>query len=857
MAGLNEYHEKRRFGETPEPEETRGEPEEKNRFVVQKHMARREHYDFRLQVGDVLVSWAIPKKPDYDPSVRRLAIKVEDHPLSYIHFEGNIPPKNYGAGTVMVWDIGYYYLDEEKNFPTLDEMKKRIQKGSLRLYLQGTKLIGYFNLVRSQKREQDEWLFMKAKTPDGTLDYEDRSALSGRSMDEITSSPVVWESNRQTTAVNAEPAPASESQPIEQKYPGFVKPMLATLTDRAFSKSNWIYELKLDGYRIQAGKEQETGKATLYSRRGNDYSSKYHLIADELSGLNARFLIDGEVCYLNNNQRSDFQKLQHNDDKQDNLHYYVFDLLWLNGHDLKDLHLTERKKLLKVLLTNPPAHVHYLEHGEKDGEAYFREAEKKGLEGIIAKKANSRYYPGERTREWLKVKTGQRQEMVICGYVISDKAGRAFKSLLCAVNEKEGLVYTGRVGTGFNEKTMKEIRDKLKPLEIKKPAVKNLPTEKNIHWVKPELICEVKFTELTQDRIMRHPRFVGLRTDKEPEEIQIEKPVPVEKAAETSDTGAKGKAPKADSKSTVSKKMAMSEKKTTMQKSKVKLTHLSKLYWKEEKITKQEVIDYYRDLSDIILPYLKDRPQSLYRTPGGAGGKGFFQKNVKDLAPEWAETIELESSSKEESIEYLLCQNTDTLLYMANLGCIEINPWSSSLPHLDNPDYMIFDLDPVEVEFRKVAELALKFRELFDQLGLPAFCKTSGSRGIHIYVPVLQRYSYTQVQSFVKVIELHIHHQNPDLTSFERSPSERKGKVYFDYLQNAKGKTMAAVYSLRPRPGALVSAPVRWEELTPKLKPQMFTLRNMRKRLEKEGDLWQGIFDQRVDIEKVLNKIGG
>ena len=290
------------------------------------------------------------------------------------------------------------------------------------------------------------------------------------------------------------------------------------------------------------------------------------------------------------------------------------------------------------------------------------------------------------------------------------------------------------------------------------------------------------------------------------------------------------------------------------QQSRVKLTNLHKLYWKKEKITKKEVIDYYRDIPEIILPYLKDRPQSLFRTPDGADGKGFFQKNMKDLAPEWARTIELESGTGE-TIEYLLCQDLDTLLYMVNLGCIEINPLSSSLPNLDHPDYMVFDLDPVEVDFSKVVELALKFKELFDQLGLPAFCKTSGSRGMHLFVPVQQRYSYDQVQAFVKAIESHIHAENPELTSFERSPSERRGKVYFDYLQNAKGKTMSVVYSLRPRPGALVSAPVRWEELTPKLTPQAFTIRNMRKRIEKEGDLWKGIFDQRVDMEKALSRI--
>ena len=823
MTALEKYNEKRNFADTPEPEGNTVESAEKNRFVIQKHMARREHYDFRLQTGGVLVSWAIPKQPVYDPEVKRLAIKVEDHPLNYIHFEGNIPKGNYGAGTVMVWDIGYYYLDDEKAFPSTQMMKKKLAKGSLKLYLQGSKLKGFFNLVKAGKG--DEWFFMKAKTEEDT-DYEDKSALSGRSMEEIAASDVIWNSEKKSEA-KAEKKENETLKPVKnpgsaqagkQEYPGFVLPMLASLTDRPFSKDDWIYELKLDGYRVIAGKAD--GKTTLYSRRGNDYSKKYHLIAEEVSTLNASFVMDGEVCYIGKDEKADFQKLQHNEHEQEKLHYYVFDLLWLNGHDLKPLPLVERKKLLKVLLGNSPEHIHFLDHIEKEGEAFFKKIEKKGLEGIISKRADSLYHPGDRSKDWLKIKTGHRQEMIICGYMPSEKEGRPFRSLLCAIHENNQLVYCGRVGTGFNEKLQDEIFRKLKPLETGKINIENAPSERSIHWVKPKLICEVKFAEWTQGRIMRHASFIALRSDKKPEQITVEKPV------EAVEPG-----------------------------SKVNFTNLSKVFWPDEKITKEDVIAYYRDVSEIILPYLKDRPQSLYRTPDGMKSKGFFQKNVKDIAPDWASTIEIESS-KGETIEYLLCQDQDTLLFMANLGCIEINPWSSSLPDLDRPDFMIFDLDPVEVEFDKVVKLAIEFKKLFDELGLPAYCKTSGSRGLHLYVPLQQNYTYAQSQTFVKIIESHIHQQNKELTSFERSPSARKGKVYLDYLQNAKGKTMASVYSIRPRPGALVSAPVRWEELTPKLSPQQFTLRTMRKRLEKEGDLWQGIFDQRVDMKKALEMIG-
>jgi len=539
-----------------------------------------------------------------------------------------------------------------------------------------------------------------------------------------------------------------------------------------------------------------------------------------LSKINAKFVIDGEVCFLGKDRKADFQRLQKEERGQESLHYFVFDIIWLNGHDLKSLPLTERKKLLKLLLKDPPPHIHYLDHMEREGEKYFEEAEKNQEEGIIAKKATSHYRPGDRGKDWLKIKTSFRQEMIIAGYVPSDKAGRNFSSLVCAVNEDNTLIFVGKVGTGFNDKIQSDLMKMLQQLETKKIPVVNPPNEKNIRWVEPKLIGEVRFASWTDDRIMRHPSFMGLRSDKPPAEVTIEKPVETMKAI-----------------------------------TKVKLTNLTKLYWPEEGITKGDVIDYYRDISTVILPYLKDRPQSLYRTPNGIQAKGFFQKNVREIAPDWAKTVELESSGREEDIEYLLCQDEDTLLFMANLGCIEINPWSSSLPKLDNPDYMIFDLDPVEIDFSPVVKLALEFRKLFEQMEMPSFIKTSGSRGIHIYVPVLQKYTYAQVQDFVKIIESHVYKKNMKITSFERMPSARKGKIYLDYLQNAKGKTMAAVYSLRPRPGAKVSAPLRWEELSDKLDPSQFNIRNMRKRLDKYGDLWEGIFRQRIDMKATLDKL--
>ncbi|MBM9603706.1 DNA ligase D [Desulfopila inferna] len=815
MEKLHDYTQKRNFAETPEPHGTALEPLEKNRYVIQKHMARRQHFDLRLQVGDVLVSWAVPKQPVSDPAIKRLAIKVEDHPLDYIHFEGTIPKGNYGAGTVMVWDLGYYYINDGREFPTIEAMQHKLQKGALKLYLQGAKLRGFFNLVEQKSSKNNEWFFMKAGSAAGENDF-DRSALTGRSMEEIAGSDMQWDNKKARPQKNRAGSEHSASA-AKTDFPGYIQPMLATLTKVPFSKKNWFYELKLDGYRMIGSKKGD--EVRLLSRNRNQYTHIYPVIADELFSLNADFIIDGEVCYIDSRQRANFQKLQNYDHEQDHLHYYVFDILWLNGHDLQMVPLRERKKILRLLLADPPAHIHYLDHVEENGEAFFAEIQDKQLEGIIAKRADGSYASGSRSKDWLKIKTGFRQEMIICGFIPSEKESRAFSSLVCGVYDGGSLVYTGRVGTGFSERVQQDISVELHALETERIGIENAPSTGKTRWVQPRLIAEIEFAGWTNEGIMRHASFLGLRTDKKPEEIQFEQAFePVQST------------------------------------SKVKLTNLSKIFWPEEGYTKEDVIAYYRDMAQVILPYLKDRPQSLYRTPNGILEKGFFQKNVREIVPDWADTIEL-TSSKGKKVEYLLCQDVDTLLYMANLGCIEINPWSSSLPQLDNPDFMIFDLDPVEVEMSKVVVLALEFKKLFDQLGLPAYCKTSGSRGLHLYVPVRQEYSYAQVQDFVKLIETHIHRQNKELTSLARSPAARRGRIYLDYLQNARGKTMASVYSIRPRPGAPVSAPIDWEELNGNFDPGRFTLRTMRRRLDSKGDVWDSLFNHRVDLQKILAKL--
>jgi len=500
----------------------------------------------------------------------------------------------------------------------------------------------------------------------------------------------------------------------------------------------------------------------------------------------------------------------------DRLNYFIFDLLWLNGHDLTALPLIERKRLLGVLLTDPPPNIHYLEHDEGEAEAFFRQMQTKHTEGMITKRKNSVYSAGTRSRDWLKIKTGHRQEMVICGYMPSDKEQRGFKSLLCGVYEGEKLVYSGKVGTGFTRKSMAEIRKKFDSLQTDTIEIDNFSGNGSVRRVEPQLICEVGFSGWTKDGLMRHPRFISLRREKDPEEIGFERAV-----------------------------------EPVRSRGRLQLTNLDKVFWPQTGYSKGDALAYYRDVASIILPYIKNRPQSLHRMPDGIDGQSFFQKNVKDLVPSWVETTSVKSSSGKET-DYLLRQDTDTLLYTVNLGCIELTPWNSMLPDLEHPDYMVFDLDPVEVSFATLVEVALRFKKLFDTMQMESFCKTSGSRGLHIYLPIEPHHSHNQVQRFVKEIGAHINRGLPETTSLRRDPAARRGKVYLDYLQNGRGKTMASVYSLRPQPGAPVSAPLKWSELTPGLDPADFNLQNMWRRLDRYGDLWSDFYQNRADLEKVL-----
>lgn len=866
---LEKYNEKRDFNKTKEPKGIKKSSKDNLRFVVQKHAASRLHYDFRLEIDGVLVSWAVPKGPSSNPSDRRLAVQTEDHPMDYIDFEGTIPKGEYGGGTVMVWDIGTYHAEGSD---TLAEdkrvLRRQLKEGSIKVTLEGKKLKGSWHIVR-MKGEERQWLLMKAKDDFANQkEYEPNSVLSGLDFKGIEKTDAVWgetkrpdgekTASKKTSSKAIEKTAAKSQTAIAigftasdledavklSKFPYDWRPQLATLADETFDNDEWIFETKYDGYRALA--QIEGDEVNLISRNGIPFNSKYPAIVEALKSISKDMILDGEVVVEDDKGKSNFQWLQHLEDFPDKgtLKFYVFDILYFSGFDLRQLELLDRKKILKALL---PKHkgIIYSEHKLGKGIKVFEEAQKRGGEGIIAKKAISKYHQGKRTKDWLKIKTGKQQEMVIGGFTDPSGSRKGLGALLCGYYKGKEFHYSGKVGTGFTEVILEDLRKKLGRLERKTAPFVNPPKMSGIHWVKPELVAQIKFSEFTETGSMRHPVYLGLRDDKKASEVTIEQPRVEVEEMDNSTTNPSKKTPKITSKIT-SKPIA--EPKSE----KVKFTNLDKVFWPDLQLTKGDVIAYYEAVAAYILPYLKDRPQSLRRTPDGIKSEGFFQKDVEGKVPKWIKTRKIKSDSKEESIEYLLCQDKDTLLFLANWGCIELNPWSSRVGSLNNPDYIIFDIDPKDAPMRSVIATALKVKEILDQLKVPAYIKTSGGNGLHIFIPVKPKYTYDQTRNFSHLVSQMVHRDLPKITSLERMPDKRKGKVYLDFLQNSKGKTMASIYSLRPREGATISVPLDWSEVNGRLNLKKFNLKTIKKRLEEKGDLWKDFFSNAIDLKDVL-----
>lgn len=644
-------------------------------------------------------------------------------------------------------------------------------------------------------------------------------------------------------------------------------PMLATLVKEPFSDTGWTYEVKWDGYRALAYINK--GKAELYSRNNKSFTEKYYSITAAMQQWDFDAVLDGEILVINENGQADFGALQNWRSEADgHIVYYAFDLLWYNGRNIMELPLIERRAILEEILPTHDDRVRLSHVFTSNGLNFFEAAKKMGLEGIMAKRQSSIYTPDKRSKDWLKIKVSQRQEVVIGGYTINEGSSKLFSSLLLGVYENNKFQYVGKVGTGFTQKLQKDLMEKFKPLiinkspfgyepDINKPSrFRPNPPKAIATWLKPSLVCEVSFAEVTSDGVFRHPSFEGLRTDKETKEVVRETPVDTKEITNsvkaTANEAKLVAAPKRKGRQTLLNPKEETQVKTVSGHN-LKFTNLSKIYWPEEGYTKRDMLNYYYQVAEYILPYLKDRPQTLNRFPNGIYGKSFYQKDVKGKAPEWAKTFPYTTSDGQDK-EFLVGDNEATLLWMASLGCIEMNPWFSTVQHPDNPDYCVIDLDPDKNTFDQVIQAAQEVKKVLDAIGIPGYPKTSGSTGIHIYIPLEAKYTYDQSQMFGKLIATIVNNQIPQFTSIERQIKNRGGKMYIDYLQNRPNATLAGAYSLRPKPGATVSMPLHWDEVKKGLAIKDFTINNAVSRIRSQGDIFIGTLQEGIDMEKALAK---
>lgn len=900
---LSQYNSKRDFKKTAEPAGKEGSSKGSLRFVVQKHDASHVHYDFRLEMEGALKSWAVPKGPSLNPADKRLAMMVEDHPFDYRNFEGVIPAGEYGGGTVIVWDEGTYEpigIDGMSRAEQEKTLLRQLHAGKLNFVLHGKKLQGEFTLFLMKGRGERSWILVKNKdhwSSTEDIAQNEMSVKSGKTLVEIAHDNGT-EVNHPEAHGNAQkfqpkPAPEKASAPLKKQpkkaiaaaspkkkdastMPKDIVPMLATLVNEPFDDKDWIFEIKWDGYRAVGYCEGES--VELISRNLKPFTEKYAPVAKALKDLDLNAIFDGEIVAVNEKGVANFQALQNWQNTPVRLQYFIFDILWLDGKDVTKLPLLERKALLQDLLPGNNEVIKYSDHVATKGKQFFKQALKQGLEGIMAKKADSIYEIDTRTNEWVKIKVAQRQEVVITGYTQPRKTRKFFGSLLLGVYDGDELVYIGHTGSGFNTKSLGEIYNKLQPLIIenapfnKKPKA-NMPAT----WVKPELVCEIKFTEWTSDNMARHPIFMGLRTDKKATDVRLEKSTTMaklkttatkstatKKAATKKVAAKKSGAKPRQKKSVAATKTAGAkidlekgeDQQLVLNGNEIALTNLQKLYWKKEGFSKGDTINYYLQVAPYMLPYLLKRPHSLNRHPNGVGAPNFYQKDVRGKVPAWVETFDEFSESNNETIQYFVCSNEASLIYMANLGCIEINPWHGRVGSTLQPDWCLIDLDPDTTNtFEQVIEVANVVKKFLDAIGADSCVKTSGSTGIHIYVPLGGKYNYEQSKQLAELIVNLVHAELPDFTSVERSPANRKGKIYLDFLQNRETQTAAAPYSLRPKPGVPVSTPLHWSEVKKGLTPTTYTAFNIFDRLKTEGDLFKPVLQKGIDLDKVLKKV--
>jgi bifunctional non-homologous end joining protein LigD len=853
--GLEEYKKKRRFNETPEPEgEVKHVPGRS--FVIQKHRATRLHYDFRLEMEGILRSWAVPKGPTFNPDDKRLAVQTEDHPIDYGGFEGIIPKGNYGAGNVIIWDRGSYEMVD----PESPEEGSR--KGKLHFILHGEKLKGEWVLVRGN-RAPNEWIFFKVRDSfairDGNITEErPESVISGRRVEEVGDA-AKGDTKHWFTPLERELEKHGMKDRGRSPMPKDIQPMLATLSEKPFDNDDWLFELKLDGIRAIVVKDGP--KLDMWTRNAKSMTNRFPILAEAVDALPAdSVILDGEIVALDEKGHSRFGLIQPRihlsrakdiaaADEQIPVYLYVFDLLYLNGYDLRRFPLIDRKAVLHALIPDNAGWIRYTDHIEGRGVDFFKAVSSHGLEGVVAKQKKSEY-SHSRSRVWIKIKTQHTDHFVVGGFTPPSGSRKHFGALLLGLYSRNGeFIYVGRAGGGFDDRSLAEAFAEVKKRTVRKSPFKEVPVEvAKSTWVHPQLVCEVRFTEWTADRMLRNPVFQGFRDDVDPKQCVLEDSLPAEAAIVARPSSADAR-----------KAPAAIDRRDKERDHRVELTNLDKIFWPDDGYTKGDLIRFYDRISKYLVPYLLDRPLVFKRYPDGISGPYFYQKDAPDYTPDWVRIETLWSADVERNIRYFIGADREQLIYIANTGAITQNPWMSRIQHLDYPDYIIFDLDPVEAPYSTVQRVALTLKGVLDELGLRGYPKTSGASGIHVHLPILEkRFSYEDVRTFAEAVASVVVQRLPESATIERVVKRRKAEwVYVDYLQNVRGKTVASVYSPRAKPGAPVSTPLKWEELKKPVDPKAFNIETVFKRLDKVGDLFEPALSDRQDISGFLNALKG
>jgi bifunctional non-homologous end joining protein LigD len=841
---LSAYRAKRSPDRTPEPFGG-AEAGPGKLFVVHKHAARRMHFDLRLEMEGVLRSWAVPKGPSYNTNDKHLAVHVEDHPLEYGDFEGLIPEGNYGAGAVIVWDRGEWI--------PIEDPIEGLRKGKLLFDLKGYKLRGRWTLVKMKKTEKD-WLFIKERDAWAKSEPEpiaEESVLSGLTVEELKAG--------HTPAGRIRAELERLGVPERRVDPSKVEFMLAEPRDEPFSKAGWVFEPKLDGYRVLA--THDGGAPALMSRNGNDLTPAFPDVARAIRALPVpRAVIDGELVIPDAQGRPSFQALQKRARLSRALDvrraaaespavFYAFDLLGFEDRDLRALPLTERKRILRMLLP-PLGPIRFVDHFERDGNALMQHVTALGLEGVVGKKADAPY-KGGRTANWLKIRVDQTADFAVVGFTAPKRSRGGFGALQLGDWVEGELVYAGRAGSGFSDKQLGVVRKTLEaavrktpacngprpwPSDASVPARRPIPDSKDTTWVEPGIVCEVRFKEWTEEGLLRQPVFLRFRDDKAPADCLRQ-------------GGAESGAPEAADDPPAPHVVQAPE---------VPLSNLKKLYWPNEKYSKGDLIEYYRTISPWLLPYLKDRPLVLTRFPDGIDGKSFYQKDAPDFTPEWIRTVPIWSEDTQRAVNYFVCDNLETLLYVANMGSIPLHIWASRADSLELPDWCILDLDPKGAPFEQVIEVALALHRLCEELDLPHYVKTSGSTGIHVLIPLAQQCTFDQSRVLGELLARVVVAELPEISTIVRQVRGREGKVYIDYLQNRHGQLIVAPFSVRPLPGAPVSMPLEWREVNSNLEMSQHTILTAPARLEKLGrDPVSAVLEVRPDLPAVLERLAG